>query len=265
MTALGLDLAETLDPVRMAQRLGTDPDPWQAQAIRSAAPRSALNVHRQGGKSEVARIKALHQAVYRPGSTVVVASPSQRQSLELFRRITAGYGALGRPIPVVTENLSTLELANGSRILALPGDPETIRGIPAVHLLVIDEASRVSDELFTAVSPMLATTGGQLLAISTPAGRRGWWFKAVTEAKRNWQVTTVRASESTRLAPEFLAQERDDMPELDYRQEYECEFVEGAGSLFSADDVLAAVQPAPLRFNPEAERGSRLSLVDEVA
>jgi len=251
MSTLDRDIAESLDPVLLARRIVWEPDPWQADALRSRAPRVALNVHRQGGKSHVAALKAIHCAAYQPGSLVLVVSPSQRQSGELFRRISDMWRVMGRPIPADNENTTTLALSNGSRIVALPADPETIRGHAAARLLVIDEASRVSDELMVAARPMLAISQGQLLAISTPRGRRGWWFRAVTEHGSGWEVTTHRASENPRLSKAFLDAERSDMTDLDYRQEYECEFVDGAGSLFAADDVFAAVQPATHRFDPE--------------
>lgn len=250
MSALGRDVAEALDPVRLARRIGWDPDDWQAVALRSQEPRVCLNIHRQGGKSQVASLKAIHCAAYQPGSLVLVVSPSQRQSGELFRRILEMWKLMGRPIPSDAENLSSLVLTNGSRIIALPGDPETVRGHAAARLLIIDEASRVSDDLMVAARPMLAVSRGQLLAISTPRGRRGWWFRAATEAGNGWEVTTIRADQNPRLSKDFLDGERSDMTDLDYRQEYECEFVDGAGSLFAADDVFAAVVPAPHKFDP---------------
>ena len=253
MSSLGRDIAESLDPVLLARRIGWEPDPWQADALRSTASRALLNVHRQGGKSQVASLKAIHCATYQPGSLVLVVSPSQRQSGELFRRILEMYRLMGRPIPTEAENQSRLELTNGSRILALPGDPETIRGHAAARLLIVDEASRVSDDVMTAARPMLAVSRGQLLAISTPRGRRGWWHKAATDPSSGWEVTTVAAHLSKRLSPAFLADERTDMTDLDYRQEYLCEFVDGAGSLFASDDVLAAVVTATHRFDPEAD------------
>jgi hypothetical protein len=88
----------------------------------------------------------VHCAAYQPGSLILVVSPSQRQSGELFRRILDMWQLMGRPIPADSENTTTLALSNGSRILAMPGDPETIRGPDAVRLLIIDEASRVSDD-----------------------------------------------------------------------------------------------------------------------
>ncbi len=61
----------------------------------------------------------------------------------------------------VQESQLKIELANGSRILCLPGEEATIRGF-SPNLLVIDEASRVPDDLYRAVRPMLAVSQGRL-------------------------------------------------------------------------------------------------------
>jgi hypothetical protein len=68
-----------------------------------------------------------------------------------------------------------LELENGSRIVSLPGKQDTVRGFSGVRLLVVDEAARVPGELYFAVRPMLAVSGGRLLALSTPFGTVRWF------------------------------------------------------------------------------------------
>jgi hypothetical protein len=60
---------------------------------------------------------------------------------------------------------------------ALPGTEKTIRGFSGAALLIVDEAARVDDALYYAVKPMLAVSGGSLLMLSTPYGRRGGFFE----------------------------------------------------------------------------------------
>jgi len=72
-------------------------------------------------------------------------------------------------------NEMSLQFPNGSRIVGLPGSEETIRGFSAVSLLLVDEASRVADELYMAVRPMLAASSGALWLMSTPCGKRGFF------------------------------------------------------------------------------------------
>src|SRR5215475_7244530 len=82
------DLAHALDPVLFAQdRLSFCPDDWQARLLRSDARQIALNCCRQAGKSTATAIVALHCALFEPGSLILLVSPSQRQSRELFAKL----------------------------------------------------------------------------------------------------------------------------------------------------------------------------------
>ena len=71
-----------LDRVAFAESLGVTPDPWQADLLRSEADRVLLNVTRQGGKSSLAALIALHKAAYFPNSLVLCLAPALRQSQE---------------------------------------------------------------------------------------------------------------------------------------------------------------------------------------
>lgn len=115
--------------------------------------------------------------------------------------------------------------------------------------MVVDEASRVDDELMVAATPMLATVpDARLLALSTPAGKRGWWWRAWRDGGGDWARVEVPATAIPRISAEFLATERRTMPAARYRQEYLCEFNEADAAMFAADAVSAAIDPerAPL-------------------
>jgi len=240
--ALADDLAVALDPVLLAQRAGLTPDAWQERVLRSSAPRTLLNVSRQVGKSTTSAIMALHTALYEPGSLTLLLSPSLRQASELARKVLTVYRALGRPVAAGSETALTLELDNGSRIIALPGKEETIRGYSGVRLLVIDEAARVPDTLYYSVRPMLATSSGRLIALSTPFGKRGWWFES-WEGGEAWDRVMVTAAECPRISPAFLAEEERTLGPFWFRQEYLCQFSETTDQLFGYDEVMAAVDP----------------------
>lgn len=247
MNRLAADLARALDPVQLAHTIGMDPDPWQVQVLRSEHPRLLLNCCRQSGKSTTAAVKAVHVAVYEPGSLTLCLSPSLRQSQELFRKVLTTYRTLGRPVPAESETALTLTLENGSRVVSLPGTETTIRAYSAVRLLLVDEAARVPDETMAAVRPMLAVSDGQLIALSTPWGCRGWWYEAWGQAGSTWQRVRVPASECRRIAPAFLAEERAALGSWVFSQEYECAFAATSAQLFSEDALRqmydAAVRP----------------------
>ena len=97
MSRLSDWFAGAADPVRLAKGLSVAPDPWQARVLRSTAPRLHLNCSRQVGKSTVTSILALHKALYTPGATILIISPTDRQSSELFLKIAAFYKTLGQP------------------------------------------------------------------------------------------------------------------------------------------------------------------------
>ena len=155
--ALARTVPVPTDPVALARAAGIEPDPWQAAVLRSAAPRLLLNCSRQSGKSTITGILATHTALYDAGSLTLLLSPTLRQSGELFRKCLAVYRALGRPVPAESETALTLTLENGSRIVSLPGKDGTIRGYSGVRLLVVDEASRVPNDLYLAVRPALSS------------------------------------------------------------------------------------------------------------
>lgn len=229
------------DPVSLFRAAFGEPDEWQARALRSMSPRLAFNASRQAGKTGVAATLACHAALSAPGGLVLMLSPGLRQSQEAFRRVLDVYRAAGRPVLPETENRLTLELANGSRIVALPGTERTIRGYAGVRLLVIDEAARVLDDLYAAVRPMLAVSGGRLVTLSTPWGKRGWWFTEWTDGGDSWERYEIPASMVPRITPEFLAEERRSLGDLFFQSEYLCRFVEPLDNVFSYEDIERAL------------------------
>jgi hypothetical protein len=205
------------------EELGLSPDPWQQQFLRSAAQRQLLLCTRQAGKSTTTAVLALHEALYTPRALVLLLSPSLRQSQELFRKVLATYNSI-KSIPSTMESALRLELENGSRIVSLPGKEETVRGFSGVTLLVVDEAARVSDDLYYSVRPMLAVSGGRLVCLSTPFGKRGFFFNEWEEGQ-NWERIQITAHDCPRISDEFLDEERHALGDYWYRQEYLCEFL----------------------------------------
>jgi hypothetical protein len=224
----------------MMTSLGLEPDEWQARVLRSVADRLLLLCSRQSGKSTTTAILALHTAMVREGSLILLLSPSLRQSGELFRKLAGFYADLGKPVEPVQETALSLSLENGSRVVSLPASPDTIRGYSAVDLLVIDEAAMVPDALFVAVNPMLAVSRGRLICLSTPLGKRGWFFDAWEGPRAEWERIRITAEHCPRIAPEFLAGQRQLLGERWYRQEYLCSFEETIDQVFSTESVLAA-------------------------
>lgn len=161
------DLVCALDPVAFVAALGfTSPDPWQVDALRWTGKRALWNIARQSGKSTIAALYGLHTAIYKENALILLISPSLRQSSELFRKVSDWRARTPTQVNLVEDNRLSCTFANGSRIVSLPSSEETIRGFSGVDLIIEDEASRVPEELYYAVRPMLAVSGGRLFLMS---------------------------------------------------------------------------------------------------
>jgi hypothetical protein len=228
---------------------GHQPDPWQQELLRktaatsnhSLARRILLLCGRQCGKSTVSAALALQCALLEPKALVLLLSPSMRQSAELYRKCADGWKDLGKPVPATAESALRVEFANGSRIISLPGkDDAAIRGFSKPSLVVIDEAARVSDNLYMSCRPMLAVSPrGRMLALSTPFGKRGWFYESWC-GTGDWQRVKVTAEDCQRISPEFLAEEKEALGERWFNQEYLCSFEDMVGAVFRQEDIDAA-------------------------
>ncbi|MEO7033610.1 MAG: terminase family protein [Polyangiaceae bacterium] len=242
MAGIAADLRHGLDPVAFAREaLGISPDPWQEQVLRAGAKRVLLNCSRQAGKSTVAAVLALHRALFYAESLVLLVSPSMRQSGELFRKITDLLSRFAGAPKRVEDNRLSLAFQNGSRIVSLPSSENTVRGFSKVALIIEDEAAWVGDELYRALRPMLAVSGGRLVLMSTPFGRRGHFHGEWTTGGAVWDRVRVTAHEVPRIAAAFLEEEQRSLGAWRYGQEYLCQFVDTVGQLFSYDEIKDAV------------------------
>ncbi|GAB2621312.1 phage terminase large subunit [Novilysobacter erysipheiresistens] len=239
MSILARDLNRMLNPAQLMRDAGMEPDAWQADVLNSDARRMLLLCSRQSGKSTTCAALAVNQAIYDPGLVLLIA-PAQRQSSELFRKVNEVYRALPDVPRIVQESAMRLELANGSRIIALPGTEGTIRGYSGAKTVIVDEASRVDNALFAAVRPMLATTQGRFVALTTPYGKRGWFYEA-WEHGQGWERTMVTAADCPRIDPVWLEEERALIGDWQFRQEYGCEFVDTDEQFFASELIEAAL------------------------
>lgn len=228
------------DPASVLTLAGVRPDPWQADLIRSRRDRTLALCCRQSGKSTTAAGDCVATALNEPGALVLILAPTQRQSTELLRKAVGLWKALGRPMPADRLNQQSVEFVNGSRVIALPADPAGIVGYSAPRLVVLDEAARVRDDLYLAVRPMLAVGRGRLLCCSTPFGQRGFLYEA-WRSSQEWHRVKITADLCPRITPEHLDEEREVMGHRWFAQEYLLSFESSTDSVFSHDDVHAAL------------------------
>ena len=217
--------------------LGFEPDEKQAELLRRPFRRLLLNCTRQWGKSTITAAKAVEHARTRAESLTLVVSPSGRQSNEFLRKAGEFMQRLGMKLRGDGGNDMSLVFPNGSRIVRLPGSEGTVRGFSAASLIVIDEAARVPDDLYRAMRPMLAVGDGDLWLMSTPWGKRGFFWNEWSKGGEQWERVSVPATECARIPARFLAEERVSQGDRWFRQEYMCEFTEAAEAMFDLEMI----------------------------
>ena len=237
------------DAVTFARQCGKEPDPWQEEVLVGGYDRLILNCSRQSGKTTTVALKALHTALYEPGSLVLILSPTQRQSGRMMTAVRDLFDTCGQPVKPEAESALRLRFANGSEIIALPGKPATVRGYAAVRLLIVDEAGDVPDSLFHAVTPMLAVSGGSFVLLGTPRGKRGLFFERWSqeslrpEPERRWRLFEVPWWKCPRIRKDFIEDERREKPAAQFAEEYECQFLDADRAAFRYEDIQAAMRP----------------------
>lgn len=211
------------------------PDPWQASLLADPPRRALLVCSRQSGKSTTVAALCVRAAL--AGRSAVIVAPSQRQASELLRRAKVLLSALGVRPP--QSAATSLTLANAARITALPGTETAVRGYTA-ELLVYEEAAFLPAATIEAAAPIIASIpDAQHVAVSTPNGRQGWFYRQWEHGGDAWHRVLVTADDCPRITEEFLATERASMPAARFDAEYYGVFSQVEGG-FLAEDLASA-------------------------
>jgi hypothetical protein len=214
------NVAYQLDPVLWVQQvLGVEPKAWQQEFLRSPAGASILALTgRQCGKTTTAVWAMAHAALFVPGSLSVVACPAQRQSAEAVRRVRVAVLTAGGKLDA--NNVYGLELTNGSRVLALPGSDDSVRGLTVDAWIVADEAARLPAVMIAALRPMRARRPGARFAmLSTAWSRTDPFWMAWDSDDPSWMRLKATADTGV-YDPEFLEGERRALGEHVFQREY---------------------------------------------
>lgn len=207
------------------------PDPWQKRVLADPLHDWILCASRQSGKTEVVSAQVVWEAQC-CGSFVLIISASEAQAFEFMERVYQRYDDMPLVPMLDSRTKSEMRLVNGARILALPNNERTVRVYSSVDRLIIDEASRVPDSLYGAVCPMLAVANGRQTLLSTPFGKRGFFYQEWSEGT-TWQRAKIPWTLCPRIKPEFIVNERRKHGDLWVQQEYECTFLDVACGIFN--------------------------------
>jgi len=202
-------------------------DSWQKEVLATEG-NICLRSGRQVGKSTVISQKAGEYAIKNKNKVILVVAAVERQAFHLFEMILyyldsnyRTYICKGRKRPTK----SKIHLNNGSVIYCLPTGLSGlgIRGY-TVDLLIADEAAFIPEEVWTAITPMLAVTKGNIILLSTPFGKGGFYYKKFSDP--SYTSFHVSSEDCPRIDKKTLEQAKKDLTKLQYAQEYLGEFVD---------------------------------------
>jgi hypothetical protein len=257
------EAAYRIDPVLWVREiLDMTPTLWQETFLRSPQGASILALTaRQVGKTTTAAWGIAHSMLFTSGSLSVIACPAHRQSAEAVRRVREVLIKAGAALEI--NNVYGLELKNGSRVLALPGSDDSIRGLTVDGWIVADEAARLPNDLIAALRPMRARRPQARFAmLSTAWSRTDPFWTAWASDEQSWiRLKATADADTTLFSAEFLEQERRALGEDVFKREYLGIPMGGQASPFSWELYERATQvhvplvpPGPAFGPPPQER-----------
>lgn len=236
LAALARQVAVGLSGAQVMRNAGMVPDGWQHRLLTETGGDTAIVTSRQAGKSTAVAALALHRAYSLAGQLVMVVAPTLRQSIELTRKVRFFLPYLPGVV-TVREAETIVELGNGSRVLAFPGKADAVRG-PSPNLLIIDEAAFTPDDLYEAAVPARIRTQGDLVALSTPNGKSGWFYRMFTGTDDRTVRVEVPYTDVSAITPEFIDHQRWMMSTDNFEREYCCRFLAPANRVFNVEGLM---------------------------
>jgi len=223
--------------------LNFKPYPYQQKLLNDKSKRIVACMGRQTGKTTTIAAKAIHYAYTHPNTTTLIVSPSLRQSMIMFDKIQNFI----QNNPLLTKSITRktrtiIQLTNHSQIIALPCSQNLLRGYTA-QLTICDEAAFIPETVITQIIfPMLSTTNGTAIFLSTPWDKNHFFHKAFLNPK--YSTHKVKSKQCPLIKPEFLKEMQQNMTKEAYLMEYEAEFTETQNSYFPQELIRKSVEHA---------------------
>ena len=223
--------------------LGFQPDAKQAAVLDHDAHRLILCCARQWGKTTIIAIKALHAAIFHPGTQIAIISKSLKHAGILIGRLCQSAAILGYPRKRVLGHQHSLELPNGSRIYGIANSESSVRGY-TINIVIVDEAAQIQDDVIGAASPTLGRTNGKLWLLSTPHGQTGLFFNVWhNDTLSDWFKMKATIEDAPYASKAFIEEQKRLFP-YNFRQEFYCEFTPAKGRLLNHERVNKMIDPS---------------------
>lgn len=242
-------------------------DEWQKEILDTPGS-IVLCSGRQVGKSTIISIRDGKRAAEKAKESILIIAPTERQAQEIFYKtldyLEDNYSYLikkGKERP--TKHI--INLKNGSVIRCLPTGLAGIgiRGF-TISKLTVEEAAYMPEEVFSAVTPMLLTTGGDMDLLGTPHGAKGYFYECFKNINGHFKVFNVNSEQVIKNRPiseswteaqrkgalEHLEREKARMSVKEYTQEYMGVFNQDLNQFFPDELILKTMKLKRDRFKP---------------
>lgn len=212
---------------------------------------------RQTGKSTVVVSYLLHYALFNDSANIGILANKASTARDLLGRLQTAYENLPKWLQqgVIAWNKGSMELENGSKIMAASTSASAVRGM-SFNIIFLDEfafvPNHIADDFFSSVYPTISS--GQrtkVIIISTPYGMNHFyklWVDAQNQ-RNNYIWTEVHWSEVPGRDAKWKEETIKNTSERQFTQEFECEFLGSVDTLISASKLRSLVFDTPISSN----------------
>ena len=212
---------------------------------------------RQTGKSTTVVSYLLHYAVFNDSVNIGILANKAATARELLGRLQTAYENLPKWMQqgIIAWNKGSMELENGSKILAASTSASAVRGM-SFNVLFLDEfafvPNHVADDFFASVYPTITSgKNTKVIIVSTPHGMNHFyrmWHDA-EKSKNDYIPTDVHWSEVPGRDLEWKEQTIKNTSEQQFKIEFECEFLGSIDTLITAAKLKSLVYDDPIKRN----------------
>jgi len=233
--------------------------PFQEKLVRNFHENrfNICKMPRQTGKSTTVVSYLLHYAVFNDNVNIGILANKAKIAMDLLGRLQTAYENLPRWMQqgIIAWNKGSLELENGSKILAASTSASAVRGM-SFNILFLDEfafvPNHVADDFFASVYPTISSgTNTKVIIVSTPRGMNHFYrmWHDSERGKNDYIPTDVHWSEVPGRDEVWKEQTIANTSEQQFKVEFECEFLGSVNTLINPAILRNMVYDSPLTKN----------------
>jgi phage FluMu gp28-like protein len=232
---------------------------YQAEFLRDKSKRIVLRWSRQVGKTTSIALRAIWFALTYQKTLTLIVAPTLRQSMIVSDRIQDFLSSLPRDrekLLVDRVQRTTIRFKNGSRIIALPNNPQMLRGYTAHQVITDESAFFKEDELvfYSVLYPMLSTTDGILIASSTPWGKKSVFYRFCQSPDfKKYVVTCEDALRSGLGTQKGIDDTKALIPLERFQCEYMAEFIEDVDTWLTQSLIVNCIDSQLITYDFHAQ------------